>query len=177
MAELPPKKGVAFTVLVVIRDADGDPVTTGTLSAVISKDAGAAVATTNTPVFVTTGNGLIYLSITATEMTADSVALIVNSTASGAKDAFALIYTSTVQISELPLASAYTAGRAAFLDNLDFATPTSWAANVKDGVLGRYVLDTVGMTLKVYKADNTTLLKTWTLTEATSTVPAYKERV
>ena len=105
MAKWPPKKNVAFNLYVVIRDADGDPVTTGTLSSTISKDGGAGAAGA-TPTFITTGEGMVKLALTNTQMNADEVAILVKSDAAGAKHAFVVLYTDTQQIGDIPTAAA-----------------------------------------------------------------------
>lgn len=76
-----PIKNAAFRVTFTILDADGDPLQGATgLSAVISKDAAAAVDCANLPVAIA-GAGFYYLDLTAAEMNADTVAVRVTQTA------------------------------------------------------------------------------------------------
>lgn len=102
MAGWPPEKSVAFNAYVVIRDADGDPITDPTgLAALISRDGGSETTATNTPAVVNTGAATVQLTLTAAEMSADEVTMLVSSTSSGAKDAFQAIYTDSKQIGDL----------------------------------------------------------------------------
>lgn len=50
-------------------------------------------------------------------------------------------------------------------------------ADLHDEALGKWVLDEVGDTLTLYKADGVTVLKTFNLTEAAGAVPTYVARV
>jgi hypothetical protein len=114
MAGVPAKRGAAFDLVVVIRDADGDPITDPAgLAAVISKDTGAQAATTNTPAVVSAGSAMVKLALTAAEMTADIIAYLISSTTTGAKSAFGVIYTETSQIRDLEarLPAALVGGR------------------------------------------------------------------
>lgn len=84
VASLPKPRGVraqAFGLSFMMLTTDGLPATGLSVSVMISKNGGAAVATTNAPADV--GLGLYYLSLTATEMTADMIGL--RFTASGAR--------------------------------------------------------------------------------------------
>jgi hypothetical protein len=81
-----PLKGVAYRVTFPIFDADGDLVTAAaSLDSEISKDQGAFTDCTNEAVEIATSSGMYYLDLTATEMNADTVAIIVKTTTSGAK--------------------------------------------------------------------------------------------
>jgi hypothetical protein len=66
------QKGIAFRVLGVLKNNNGQPVApAGALSAKISQDCAAAVSTTNTPVAVGASMpGAIYLDLTASETNA-----------------------------------------------------------------------------------------------------------
>lgn len=102
MAGWPPEKSVAFNSYVVIRDADGDPITDPTgLAALISRDGGAETTATNTPAVVNTGAATVQFALTAAEMSADEVATRISSTSTGAKDAFQVIYTASKQVDDL----------------------------------------------------------------------------
>ena len=49
--------------------------------------------------------------------------------------------------------------------------------DLHDEAFGKWVLDPTAKTLTLYKSDGTTILKTFALTNATSTVPAFIERI
>lgn len=91
----PPVKGKAHRVTFPVFDADGDLVTSGTgltTAAEVSKDGGTFAACTNDPVEIATTSGFYYLDVTATEMTADTVALKIALTNSGAKPTALILY-------------------------------------------------------------------------------------
>ncbi len=100
MASWPPLKNFAFNLYVTIRDADGDPITTGTLSSVISLDGASAVAGP-TPTFITSGEGQIEVALTSGNMNADAIIVHIKSDAAGAKTAQATLYTVARQIDDL----------------------------------------------------------------------------
>jgi hypothetical protein len=75
-----PQKGVAFRVTFPVLDADGDLVTGATSpDSEVSKDGGAFADCTNEATEIATASGVYYLDLTSTEMTADTVAVIVKS--------------------------------------------------------------------------------------------------
>ena len=86
-----PRKNQAFRVYFTILDADGDPVTGATgLDSEVSKDAGTFADCTNEATEI--AQGMYYLDLTATEMNADSVVVIVKTTTSGAKTTPIFLY-------------------------------------------------------------------------------------
>jgi hypothetical protein len=88
-----PKKNVAYRVTFPILDADGDLVTGATgLDSEISKDAGTFADCTNEATEIATSSGMYYLDLTSTEMNADTVAVIVKTTSSGAKTTPIVMY-------------------------------------------------------------------------------------
>jgi len=95
----PPKKNQAVSVEVLIRDADGDPVTTGTLSSTMVQDGVAAAGPT--PVFVSGGGGIITVALTLAQNNFDRMALIIFSSAGGAKSAYIAWFNVTSQIDDL----------------------------------------------------------------------------
>jgi len=100
--QYPAKKGVAFTVVFPILDADGDLVTGAAgLDSEISKDGGTFVDCTNEATEIATSSGMYKLSLTATEMDADIVAIIVKTTTTGAKTTPLVIYTSGQTLDEI----------------------------------------------------------------------------
>ena len=87
------RKGVAYRVTFPILDADGDLVTGATgLDSEVSKDGGTFADCTNEATEIATSSGVYYLDLTSTEMNADTVAVIVKTTSSGAKTTTLVIY-------------------------------------------------------------------------------------
>lgn len=87
-----PQKNVAYRITFPIFDADGDLVTGATgLDSEISKDGGAMTDCTNEATEIGS-SGIYYLDLTSTEMNADTVAVIVKTTSSGAKTTPVIMY-------------------------------------------------------------------------------------
>lgn len=88
-----PIKNQAYRVTFPILDADGDLVTGATgLDSEVSKDAGTFADCTNEATEIATSSGVYYLDLTATEMNADTVAIIVKTTSTGAKTTTIVLY-------------------------------------------------------------------------------------
>ncbi len=88
-----PIKSTAYRVTFPILDADGDLVTGATaLDSEISKDGGTFVDCTNEATEIATASGMYYLDLTSTEMNADTVAIIVKTSSSGAKTTPIVLY-------------------------------------------------------------------------------------
>lgn len=88
-----PQKNVAYRVTFPIFDADGDLVTGATgLDSEISKDGGAFTDCTNEATEIATASGMYYLDLTNTEMNADTVAVIIKTSSSGAKTTPIVMY-------------------------------------------------------------------------------------
>lgn len=88
-----PQKNVAFRATFPILDADGDLVTgAATLDSEVSKDGGTFVDCTNEATEIATGSGIYFLDITATEMNADTVAVIIKTSTAGAKTTTLVFY-------------------------------------------------------------------------------------
>lgn len=86
--------GVAHRIEFPIFDADGDLVTgASTPDSEVSKDAGAFADCTNEATEIATNSGMYYLDLTATEMEADCVAVIVKTATAGAKTTPIILYT------------------------------------------------------------------------------------
>lgn len=95
----PPKKNAEFVLVFPIFDADGDLVTgAADLDSEVSKDAETFADCTNEAVEIATSSGVYQLTLTATEMNADVVAIITKTSTSGAKTAVSVIYTTSNQI-------------------------------------------------------------------------------
>jgi hypothetical protein len=91
-----PRKGVAFRATFPIYDADGDLVTGAAgLDSEISKDAGTFADCTNEATEIATSSGVYYLDLSSTEMDADTVAIIVKTSTSGAKTTVLVFYPET----------------------------------------------------------------------------------
>ena len=87
------RKNVAYRITFPILDADGDLVTGATgLDSEVSKDGGTFADCTNEATEIATSSGVYYLDLTATEMNADTVAVIVKTSSSGAKTTVLVIY-------------------------------------------------------------------------------------
>ncbi len=86
-----PVYGVPWTVVLPILDADGDPVTDGTIDSLVSINGDTAAAGA-TPVQIATTTGLFSLALTAANMTADIVCGSIGSTTSGAKRTLFTLY-------------------------------------------------------------------------------------
>lgn len=96
------KKGVAYRVTFPIFDADGDLVTgAASLDSEVSKDGGTFTDCTNEATEIATASGMYYLDLTATEMNADTVAIIVKTATAGAKTTPIVIY--PVEDGDLPV--------------------------------------------------------------------------
>ena len=88
-----PQKNVAYRVTFPIFDADGDLVTGASgLDSEVSKDGGTFADCTNEATEIATSSGMYYLDLTSTEMNADTVAVIVKTTSSGAKTTPIVMY-------------------------------------------------------------------------------------
>jgi len=116
MAQQPqPKRGVAFTVVFPILDADGDLVTgAAALDSEISKDLGTFADCTNEASEIATSSGMYSLVLTAAEMTADIVAIIVKSSTEDAKTTPIVLYPATRDTNDL--AYPATSGRSLGVD-------------------------------------------------------------
>ena len=102
-----PVKNKAWRVTFPIMDADGDFITGATgLDSEVSKDGADFADCTNEATEI--AQGVYYLDLTATEMNADTVAIIVKSSSTGAKPT--LLVCPTYAIVEPAAVPAYGAG-------------------------------------------------------------------
>lgn len=148
------KKNTAYRVTFPIYDADGDLVTGATgLDSEVSKDGGTFADCTNEATEIATSSGMYYLDLTSTEMNADTVALIVKTSSTGAKTSVLVFY---------PYEDGDTANFAD--DHLDrnMATGTdSGGRTVRNAHrLSRNKWVSASGTLTVYKEDDST--SAWT---------------
>lgn len=88
-----PRKNAAYRVVFPILDADGDLVAGATgLDSEVSKDQGTFADCTNEATEIASSSGMYYLDLTATEMNADCVCVIVKTSSSGAKTTPLVLY-------------------------------------------------------------------------------------
>ena len=97
-----PLKNVAYRVTFPILDADGDLVAGAAgLDSEVSKDGGTFADCTNEATQIATSSGIYYLDLTATEMNADTVAIIIKTSTSGAKTTPIVMY--PVENTDIPV--------------------------------------------------------------------------
>ena len=88
-----PVYGAPYGVVFPILDADGDLVTAAAgLDSEVSKNGDTFADCTNEATEIATSSGMYYLLLTATEMTADVVSVIVKTSTSGAKTTVLVLY-------------------------------------------------------------------------------------
>jgi hypothetical protein len=160
-----PLKNTALRITFPIYDADGDLVTGATgLDSEVSKDGGTFADCTNEATEIATASGMYYLDLTSTEMNADTVAVIVKTTSSGAKTSVFVMY-------------PYEAGDTnTFSDDLlkrDMSAVTGESArsplNALRAQRNKWAIS--GTTLTVYKEDDATSAWTSTLTATAGVNP------
>lgn len=104
-----PIKNRAYRITFPIFDDDGDLVTgAASLDTEISKDGGTFADATNEAQEIATSSGIYYLDLTATEMNADTVAIIVKTGTAGAKTTPIVLY--PISITEPTGVPAFGAG-------------------------------------------------------------------
>lgn len=119
-AKLVPTKNTAYRVTFPILDADGDLVTGATgLDSEVSLDGGTFADCTNEATEIATSSGLYYLDLTAGEMNADTTAVIVKTTSSGAKTTVLTFYPQ--EAGDLQANVTQISGDATAADNLEAA--------------------------------------------------------
>lgn len=88
-----PIKNQAYRVTLPIYDQEGDLVTGAAgLDSEISKDGGTFADCTSEATEIATASGIYFLDLTATEMNADTVAIIVKTSTTGAKTSVIVMY-------------------------------------------------------------------------------------
>lgn len=85
-----PVYGTAWTVVAPLLDADGDPVSPSSPDSEVSKNGDTFADCTNEATEIATSSGVVYLTLTSTEMTADIVTVRIQST--GAKTTVLTLY-------------------------------------------------------------------------------------
>lgn len=115
-----PRKNTAFRATFPIYDADGDLVTGATgLDSEVSKDGGAFADATSEATELATSSGVYYLDLTADEMNADTVAIIVKTSSSGAKTTVLVLYPE--EAGDVRADMVAISGDSAAADNLEAA--------------------------------------------------------
>lgn len=97
----PPRKNTAFTLVLVIRDADGDPVSgASALDSEVSIDGGSFSDCTNEATEIGS-TGIYTLALTSGEMNGDVITVQTKTSSSGAKTAVNVIYTAAATVDDL----------------------------------------------------------------------------
>ena len=113
-----PIKNTAYRVTFPILDADGDLVAGAAgLDSEISKDGGTFTDCTNEATQIATSSGMYYLDLTATEMNADTVAIIIKTSTSGAKTTPIVMY--PVENTDIPVNVKAISDDTTAADNLE----------------------------------------------------------
>lgn len=166
-----PVKGQAYRVTFPILDADGDLVTGATgLDSEVSKDAGTFADCTNEATEIATSSGMYYLDLTSTEMNADTVAILVKTSTSGAKTTPIVLYPSGTVVPEFGIVR-----RGAAQSATSTTTTIDAAAAFGDNVLAGMVLGAYGSTQGYwqYRAINSNVGSTDVLShDAWTTTPS-----
>lgn len=116
-----PRKNAAYRVTFPLLDADGDLVTGAAgLDSEVSKDAGAFTDCTNEATEIATASGMYYLDLTAAEMNADTVAIIIKTSSTGAKTTPIVLYPE--EAGDIRVDVVQISGDAAAADNLESYT-------------------------------------------------------
>lgn len=148
-----PIYGSPFTIVYPFLDADGDLVTgASTPDAEVSKNGDTFADCTNESTEIATSSGVYYLTLTATEMTADVITVIAKSATSGMKTTVATLYPrKLVTIRSGTSASAGSATSTIVLDASasavdDFYNGMVCIATIDSNVEVRVISDYVGST-------------------------------
>lgn len=148
-----PVYGAPYGVVIPLLDADGDLVTGATTpDSEISKNGDTFADCTNEMVEIATASGMYYLLLTATEMTADVVTLILKSATAGMKTTPVVLYPrKLVTIRSGTSASAGAATGTIVLDASaslidDFYNSMVVIATIDSNVEARVISDYVGST-------------------------------
>src|SRR3990167_9187505 len=131
-----PKKNTAYRVYFPILDADGDLVTgAAALDSEVSKDGGPFADATNEATEIATSSGMYYLDLTATEMNADTVAIIVKTATAGAKTTPIVLY--PAEAADIPVNVTAISGDTVAADNaeLDYGGTGYAKTNSTTGLL------------------------------------------
>lgn len=140
-----PVKNKAWCVVFPILDADGDLVTgAADLDSEISKDLGAFTDCTSEATEIATSSGVYYLNLSATEMNADVVSIIVKTSTPGAKTTVLTVY--PVEIKELTGIAGFADGTTGVEELLSYLL-----------ALSRNKMTQTASTTTLYRNDGTTV--------------------
>ena len=131
-----PVYGVAWTVVFPLLDADGDPISPSSPDSERSLNGDTFADCTNEATEIATSSGICYLTLTAAEMTADIVAVRIQST--GAKTTVLTLYPR-----KLPVLSTGTCQGANDTGGIQLASGDSAVDDTYNGCLCVAVIDTV----------------------------------
>lgn len=175
-----PIKNTAYRVTFPIFDADGDLVTGATgLDSEVSKDGGAFADCTNEATEIATSSGMYYLDLTSTEMNADTVAVIVKTSSSGAKTTPLVMYPQ--EAGDIKIDVESISGDSTAADNLEAACDGT-GYNVGNGSITADAVKIGGSTTAATRlgqfsaavrritVDNSTFTPTTTAVETSATV-------
>ncbi len=139
-----PIKNQAYRVTFPLLDADGDLVTGAAgLDSEVSKDGATFADATNEATEIATSSGMYYLDLTATEMNADTVAIIVKTSTSDAKTTPIVLYPVTLSEAMLGVNSVQWAGAATATDDVALATaPSNFADLAITATTGQVTIGT-----------------------------------
>ena len=113
-----PWKSAAYRVTFPLFDADGDLVTGAAgLDSEVSLDGGTFTDCTNEATEIATSSGVYYLDLTAAEMSADTVAIIVKTSTAGAKTTPIVLY--PVETGDIPVNTTQISGDTTAADNCE----------------------------------------------------------
>ncbi len=152
-----PQRGVAYRVTFPILDADGDLVTGATgLDSEISKDSGTFADVDAEATEVNTNSGMYFLDLTATEMTADIVALIIKTSTGGAKTTPIVMYpeeSGDIRVNVTLMAADVLTASALATDAVDELVDQTW----NEDATGHQTLGTFGQAIGDPVANSKTL--------------------
>ena len=167
-----PRKNTALRITFPIYDADGDLITGATgLDSEVSKDGGTFADATSEATEIATSSGIYYLDLTSTEMNADTVAVRVQTSSSGAKTTVIVMYPEEAGDVRIDNATLVSAIWAAVVDSSGVTTLLSRLTSARAGYLDNLSAGAVALasSLTSAAADITTILGRVTAAVATAT--------
>jgi hypothetical protein len=170
-----PQKAAAYRVTFPILDADGDLVTGATgLDSEVSKDGGAFTDCTNEATEIATSSGVYYLDLTADEMNADTVAVIVKTSTLGAKTTTIVMYpeeAGDIRVNVTQVSGDTTAADTLelFAEALDQSTGQLDSGSLAAGTITAASIDADAITAAKLAADVTTEIQNGLATSAALT--------
>jgi hypothetical protein len=175
-----PQKNAAYRVTFPILDNDGDLVTGATgLDSEVSKDGGTFADCTNEATEIATSSGMYYLDLTATEMNADTVAIIVKTSSADAKTTALVMYPEEAGDIRVNVTQISGDGTAAdtlelFAEALDQSTGQIDSGSFADGAITAAAIATGAVDADAIAADAVTEIQSGLATAASlATVAGY----